>query len=167
MSGIFTIPTRPIRVDGTIFPAESWVLWGLPRNGLPCLPLLDWPHPPGCATWRAFVTTVCNMLGLRNSLICEFSVIASSSLLHRSRIWEFCVLTLALHFCWALDCATSSPDSDSTAETDTALELALGCWWVPRTLANLLRNCVNVTLGICNNKVFAIDALLQSYSWFA
>ena len=54
-----------------------------------------------------------------------------------------------------------------TAETETALVLPLEFWWVPRTLASSLWNWVKVTLGICKSKVLVIEALLQSYSWFA
>ena len=120
--------------------------------------------------WSAFVNAVWSIMGFSNSLIWVFSAIAPSSFSRRSLIWEDWALIFLSHLCWDFKTAFSS-SSDSvpsgvaeTAFVDTPL---LGHWQVPRTLANSFLYWVNDTIGICSSNAFAIDALLQSYSWLA
>ena len=121
------------------------------------------------AACRAFVNADRKEVGLRYSLIWEFSAIASSNLEQSSLIWE----AWALIFPSFLIClerglvTTGSPlDSVSVVVAYTALTDAFAATrcQVPRTLDNSLRNSVNDIFGICLRRVLAIDALCLSES---
>ena len=107
-------------------------------------------------------------VGLRNSLILEFSATAWSNFVRRSFIWEDWALIFLSFLVWDLVTAPSSSDSVSVDAAVRVLTDAFAavCWQVPRTLASSLRNCVNVICGICFSRVFAINTLLQLFSWF-
>ena len=144
-------------------PAESWGSQCLPRKG--CFPQPLFLFDLDVNVWaacRALVNAFCKEVGLRNSLIWEFSATAWSNFVRRSFISEDWALIFPSFLDLDLVTAPSPSDWVSTNVAVTVLTDAFAAthWWVPRTQASSLWNWVNVICGICFSRVYPALSLI-------
>ena len=105
-------------------PAASLGVQCMPINFFPVPPLLVSLEGPAWLDCRAVVNACCRAVGLRNSLIWEFSATAWSSLVWRSLICKDCMLIFASFFDSVFASVLFSSGSVSTADVFTVLAVA-------------------------------------------